>query len=185
MKVLVTGGVWSGKSTHAEYLLRGEPAVTYVAPGPTPDEGADPDWAARFAAHRARRPDHWETLETHDLAAAPGTDGAVLVDCLGTWLTAVVDDAGLWDASPERVHDHVSDQVESAVAALSEAPGRSCWSPTRWASASCPSTARAGCSATCWGWPTSASAAPATRCTWWSPGGCCGCEVRPRPTLGA
>ena len=31
-RVLVTGGVRSGKSRHAEALLSGEPAVTYVAP---------------------------------------------------------------------------------------------------------------------------------------------------------
>ena len=37
MKVLVTGGVRSGKSRHAEELVAEEPAVTYVAPGPTPD----------------------------------------------------------------------------------------------------------------------------------------------------
>ena len=45
MRVLVTGGVRSGKSAHAEALLADQPAVTYVAPGPTPDEDADPDWA--------------------------------------------------------------------------------------------------------------------------------------------
>ena len=33
MKVLVTGGVRSGKSRHAEELLSGASKVTYVAPG--------------------------------------------------------------------------------------------------------------------------------------------------------
>ncbi len=55
MRILVTGGVRSGKSTHAEALIGHEPA-TYVASGPTPDAEADPDWTARIAAHRARRP---------------------------------------------------------------------------------------------------------------------------------
>lgn len=96
MKVLVTGGVRSGKSGHAEGLLEHEESVTYVAPGPTPDDDPDPDWAARIVAHRARRPATWTTLESRDLAAALSLDGAVLVDCLGTWLAAVLDEAEAW-----------------------------------------------------------------------------------------
>lgn len=123
MKVLVTGGVRSGKSSHAERLLEHAPAVTYVAPGPTPDEDADPDWAARIAAHRARRPAHWTTLESRDLAAALAVDGAILVDCLGTWLAAVLDEASLWDAGSGEIHRHVSAQTDAAIAALGAAPG--------------------------------------------------------------
>ena len=94
MRVLVTGGVRSGKSTHAESLLAARDDVRYVAAGPRRD---DADWAARVAAHRARRPPEWETVESHDLAAALDTERAVLVDCLGTWLTAVIDDADGWE----------------------------------------------------------------------------------------
>ncbi len=123
MKVLVTGGVRSGKSTHAEQLLADEAGVTYVAPGPTPEEDTDPDWAARIAAHRARRPAHWTTLETRDLARALAGGGAVLVDCLGTWLTAVLDEAELWEAGADAVHDHVATRTDAAVRALRAAPG--------------------------------------------------------------
>jgi len=84
MKVLVTGGVRSGKSRHAEELLAAHPAVTYVAPGPTALEDPDPDWVARIAAHQERRPAGWTTLESRDLRAALSLDGPVLVDCLGT-----------------------------------------------------------------------------------------------------
>lgn len=112
MKVLVTGGVRSGKSAHAERLLADRPAVTYVAPGPVRD---DADWAARVAAHRARRPTTWTTLETGDLAAALRTPGPVLVDCLGTWLTRLVDDAGLWEARTEDVTAYVEDALAGVV----------------------------------------------------------------------
>lgn len=120
MKVLVTGGVRSGKSRHAESLLADEPAVRYVAPGPVRD---DADWQARIAAHRARRPEHWTTEETGDLAAALAANGAVIVDCLGTWLTRLVDDAGMWDASVPDLAAYVDSAVGAALEALSVAAG--------------------------------------------------------------
>jgi adenosylcobinamide kinase/adenosylcobinamide-phosphate guanylyltransferase len=100
-KVLITGGVRSGKSRYAEGLATEaapDGLVRYVAPMPVgPD--ADPEWAARIAVHRANRPSSWTTVETSDLAAvlAEG-DEPVLIDCLGTWVTTVVDELGTWDA---------------------------------------------------------------------------------------
>lgn len=95
---MITGGVRSGKSRVAEDLLAAEPAVTYLAPGAVPDRAIDPDWADRIDAHRARRPAHWTTVETTDLATGiRDAPGPVLVDCLGTWVTAVVDELGTWD----------------------------------------------------------------------------------------
>jgi adenosylcobinamide kinase/adenosylcobinamide-phosphate guanylyltransferase len=116
MKVLVTGGVRSGKSRHAESLLADAPLVTYVAPGPTGD--GDPDWVARIAAHRARRPVSWTTLETRDLTAALGVAGPVLVDCLGTWLAALLDARDLWDASAETVTTTVDALLDEVVETL-------------------------------------------------------------------
>jgi len=112
--VLVTGGVRSGKSQHAESLLDGVVA-TYVAPGPAVD---DADWQARVAAHRARRPPSWTTSESHDLAHVLTTPGPVLVDCLGTWLTAVVDEHGLWDAPSDQVTALVERLVVEATEVL-------------------------------------------------------------------
>ncbi len=94
---LVTGGVRSGKSRYAEHLLRDAPHVTVVATGAPPGV-ADPAWAARVARHREGRPADWETLETLDLVAVLDRAGdALLVDCLGNWITGLVDRAGLWD----------------------------------------------------------------------------------------
>ena len=113
MRILVTGGVRSGKSRHAESLLTG--SVRYVAPGPERD---DADWAARIAGHRARRPATWETVETRDLAVALATDAPVLVDCLGTWLTGVIDEAGRWDDAQDDLAAWVEGLVDEAVAAM-------------------------------------------------------------------
>ncbi len=95
-RVLVLGGARSGKSERAELRLAGEPEVTYVATG---NRGTDdPDWAARVAAHRARRPAWWRTAETTDLAGLLGAArGALLIDGIGSWLAAVLDECGAWD----------------------------------------------------------------------------------------
>lgn len=119
MRVLVTGGVRSGKSRHAESLLAAAAAVTYVAPGPVIGEPAsDPDWAERIAAHRARRPTSWTTLETHDLVAALATEGPVIVDCLGTWLTAMLDEHEIWEAPAAAATELVRGLVTAAATAL-------------------------------------------------------------------
>jgi len=95
-RVLVLGGARSGKSERAELRLAGEPDVTYVATGGS--ETGDPEWAARVAAHRARRPAWWRTAETSDLAGLLGAArGALLIDGIGTWLAAVLDECGGWD----------------------------------------------------------------------------------------
>ena len=118
MKVLVTGGVRSGKSRHAESLLAGRSRVTYVAPGPTAAEDPDPDWAARIAAHKSRRPASWTTLETVDLAAALRVDGPVIVDCLGTWLAGVLDRRRLWDRPSGEIAAVVTGLLGEAVTVL-------------------------------------------------------------------
>ena len=110
-RALVVGGARSGKSERAELRVAAEPAVSYVATGPS--GAGDAEWAARVAAHRARRPAWWRTIETADLAGVLGQrhDGVLLIDGIGTWLAAVLDDAArrvpellsAWRSTPNRV----------------------------------------------------------------------------------
>ncbi|EWT00587.1 adenosylcobinamide kinase [Intrasporangium oryzae NRRL B-24470] len=139
---LVTGPVRSGKSRHAEELLRGEADVTYVATGrplepsvpsvpsvpSDPADASDPvappappdaEWSRRVESHRVRRPSTWRTVETTDLAGViASATGPLLIDCLGTWLTAVVDTTG-WDdlAAAEAVVRSAADELVEALCA--------------------------------------------------------------------
>ena len=93
-------------------------AVTYVATsGQRPD---DDEWQHRVALHRARRPAHWSTVETTDvagvLAAAPA-GSVVLVDCLALWLTAQLDEIDAW----QRCEAGLADQVRAEAAARATA----------------------------------------------------------------
>ncbi|GAB2676276.1 bifunctional adenosylcobinamide kinase/adenosylcobinamide-phosphate guanylyltransferase [Thalassiella azotivora] len=119
-RTLVLGGARSGKSTAAERLLAAYGTVTYVATGHVPGaDGTDVDagWAQRVDRHRAQRPSGWLTVETADAAAAlRDADGPVLLDCLGTWLTRVLDEAGAWDDAPgwaRAADDRVADLLDA------------------------------------------------------------------------
>lgn len=118
MKVLVTGGVRSGKSVYAESLLADAAAVTYVTPCYPADPVADPEWAARVHSHQKRRPTHWRTVETVDIASAIAeADSPVLIDCIGTWLTRTID---AWDAWEQPFEDW-SQRFDGALLALLDA----------------------------------------------------------------
>ncbi|MGL5858090.1 MAG: bifunctional adenosylcobinamide kinase/adenosylcobinamide-phosphate guanylyltransferase [Angustibacter sp.] len=98
-RTLLLGGARSGKSFAAEQMLAATGAVTYIATGTVPD-GSDPEWTERIARHRARRPAHWRTVETTDVATAlRAASGPILVDCISLWLTAVMTRCGAWRQS--------------------------------------------------------------------------------------
>jgi adenosylcobinamide kinase / adenosylcobinamide-phosphate guanylyltransferase len=118
VRTLVLGGIRSGKSRWAEEAIAeslppGQP-VRYLAPGPVDD--GDAAWADRVARHRNRRPAHWSTVETHDIASqlrqSPGTP--TLVDDLGGWLTATLDRNRAWDGAS------VAGPVDEMLAAVRE-----------------------------------------------------------------
>ncbi|WUH96522.1 bifunctional adenosylcobinamide kinase/adenosylcobinamide-phosphate guanylyltransferase [Spirillospora sp. NBC_00431] len=95
-RTLLLGGARSGKSAEAELRLAACPDVVYVATGPAAED--DPGWAQRVAAHRLRRPAWWRTVETTDLVGVLKHEtGAVLVDGIGTWLAAAMDETAAWE----------------------------------------------------------------------------------------
>jgi adenosylcobinamide kinase / adenosylcobinamide-phosphate guanylyltransferase len=123
VRILVLGGIRSGKSQWAETAIAeaigAEQPVRYLATGPAPD--GDADWAARVAAHRERRPSHWSTVETIDVATQlrSYTATATLVDDIGGWLTAAMDRRGAWTGASVRADvDDLLDAVAAFAAPL-------------------------------------------------------------------
>ncbi|MGW6501656.1 bifunctional adenosylcobinamide kinase/adenosylcobinamide-phosphate guanylyltransferase [Nonomuraea angiospora] len=118
-RALLLGGSRSGKSAEAELRLAAEPYVTYVATGPS--GAGDGEWAARVRTHRERRPAHWATVETADLVTTIGQATApLLIDGLGTWLTAVFDEHGAWEGDRAPVRE----RCDELVAAWRQTPVR-------------------------------------------------------------
>ncbi len=122
-RTLIIGGARSGKSREAELRLAGEPSVTYLAAGPWTNDAsgaADGEWAARVAAHRAARPVWWRTQESLDVADALRTErGALLIDGIGTWLAAVMEQAGAW--APDTAVEDAAAQVAARIDELVQA----------------------------------------------------------------
>jgi adenosylcobinamide kinase/adenosylcobinamide-phosphate guanylyltransferase len=108
--LFVLGGAALGKSKLAEQVAATlPPPVTYVATY----GGDDPGMRQRIAAHRARRPPHWHTIELGPRPSALAdalatTEGSLLVDALGTWLAG---------------HDNFDADVDEMVQALTARPG--------------------------------------------------------------
>ncbi|MFF5227090.1 bifunctional adenosylcobinamide kinase/adenosylcobinamide-phosphate guanylyltransferase [Dactylosporangium sp. NPDC000521] len=120
MRLLVLGGIRSGKSEVAESLVADAERVRYVATTPELPGGlTDEAWSARLARHRERRPAGWSTEEIGteperlaDLLHSAKPEDVLLVDDLGGWLTAVFDTAGDWSDA------HAAD---GRIAALADA----------------------------------------------------------------
>jgi adenosylcobinamide kinase / adenosylcobinamide-phosphate guanylyltransferase len=115
---LVLGGVKSGKSRWAEAAiaeaLTADQPVHYLATGKSDD--SDPAWEQRVAEHRDRRPRHWCTVETDDVAEQlrRSPDTATLVDDIGGWLTATLDRRQAWEGAS------VSDELDELAGAVSD-----------------------------------------------------------------
>jgi len=120
---VVIGGTRSGKSAHAQALAAatGLP-VRYVATA----DASDASMGARIAAHVARRPAAWHTVEAGDElagAVAGGAQECVLLDGLGPWIATQLHRAGAF-ADPTALAEaapRILAEVDAAARALAGA----------------------------------------------------------------
>jgi adenosylcobinamide kinase/adenosylcobinamide-phosphate guanylyltransferase len=113
-RLLILGGQRSGKSRHAETLVKNSRLVPVLIATAT---AGDDEMAARIESHQQGRGEGWTTIEEPlDLADAIGAasraDRAVLVDCLTLWLSNLM--------MAERPTEVATAEL---VAALRQAPG--------------------------------------------------------------
>ncbi|HKN79884.1 MAG TPA: bifunctional adenosylcobinamide kinase/adenosylcobinamide-phosphate guanylyltransferase [Actinomycetota bacterium] len=86
------GGARSGKSSLAVRLASAfDGPVVVIATA----EARDDDMAERIRAHRASRPDAWETVEAPievlDAVGGAGEDACVVLDCLTLWVSNAIE----------------------------------------------------------------------------------------------
>ena len=88
--------------------------MRYLATGQTAD--TDAAWRQRVAEHRDRRPSHWSTVETDDIAQQLRClpDNPTLVDDIGGWLVATLDKRQAWEGGS------VSPDLDDLTAAVAE-----------------------------------------------------------------
>ena len=131
---LLTGPVRSGKSTLAQRMAEGT-ASRYTAA--VAGRADDPEMARRIERHQASRGEGWETLELTPEVLGGGagpaawvaevpSDHVLVVDCLGTFVAALMDGlggAGDGELADPGLEARLVESVDGVVEALLARPG--------------------------------------------------------------
>ncbi len=83
--ITITGAMRSGKSQLAEFLIKEQESITYIATSePRKD---DKDWEKRIYYHKIRRPEGWKLIEYPldicEEIESLGENKSILIDSLG------------------------------------------------------------------------------------------------------
>ncbi len=148
--VVFTGGARSGKSALAQELAR-VPALdgAHVVMAVFADVGEDEEMAGRVERHRQDRPagvSVIEAVDSHSWLNAVAESDLLVVDCLGTLVTLVLNEVlqesvpksdvsvaenldvpqaaeGQWATLPPDLHDEVEARVDTLVKSILARPG--------------------------------------------------------------
>jgi len=108
---LFLGGARSGKSSRASEVGGGHGEVIYLATGVV----TDAEMEERVKRHKEDRPDDWRTIEEEtelgevfDGLKREGFTGAVILDCLGFWVSNLMREKG--DGSG-RLEEEISETI--------------------------------------------------------------------------
>ena len=83
--ITISGATKSGKSQLAEFLIKEQESITYIAT--SKPRKNDPEWTKRISIHKKRRPQCWKLIE-HPLDICKeielmGNNESILIDSLG------------------------------------------------------------------------------------------------------
>ncbi len=83
--ILITGPIKSGKSQLAEFLIKEQESITYIATSKPKYD--DPEWELRINIHKRRRPESWKIVEYPpcicETIKSINETGSILIDSLG------------------------------------------------------------------------------------------------------
>ena len=83
--ITISGPTKSGKSQLAEFLIKEQESITYIAT--SQPRTNDPEWNSRIKIHRSRRPESWKLIEhPQDICKAIESieeNESILLDSLG------------------------------------------------------------------------------------------------------
>ena len=123
--ISITGPTRSGKSQLAEFLIKEQESVTYIATSkPRPN---DSNWQKRINIHRKRRPDGWTLIEhPNDICnviASTSKNESILIDSLGGLVDHhLMKNDDQWDLFQKKFM-HCIKQINLCIVVVSEEVG--------------------------------------------------------------
>ncbi len=130
--VSITGPTKSGKSQLAEFLVKDQKAVTYIAT--SKPRLNDQAWQKRVDLHRKRRPDSWKLIENpKDISKAIKSINeteSILIDSIGGVIEHyLIDDDDQWEIFQNKLLNCFS-EVNLCIVVVSEEVGWGIVPPT-------------------------------------------------------
>ena len=130
--ISITGPTKSGKSQLAEFLVKEEKSVTYIAT--SKPRLNDPAWQKRIDLHRMRRPDSWKLIENpkdicKEIKSIKETE-SILIDSIGGLVEHyLIEDEDKWEIFQNKLLNCFS-ELNLCIVVVSEEVGWGIVPPT-------------------------------------------------------